>query len=173
MRIKNIAGQRFGRLVVLSSKGTNNFRKALWLCRCDCGGELVVVAGHLRSGNTKSCGCLQVASVVRKNFRHGMSERSDDTLLRKTYESYKNMVTRCTDPTNKDYHNYGGRGITVCERWLDSPLNFLEDMGVKPHVKLTIERTNVNLGYYRENCCWATRTIQARNMRPRWTKPTL
>lgn len=127
----------------------------MWLCRCDCGSEMMTTSHHLREGHTKSCGCLQ-REVVTK---HGQCS----TIKSNTYSSWDHMVQRCTNPNLKQHEDYGGRGIRVCDRWKEFK-NFLEDMGKCPF-RYSIDRIDNNKGYYKKNCRWATRKQQARNTR--------
>jgi hypothetical protein len=166
MAAKNIAGQRFGRLVAQSMIGTSRDRKAIWSTLCDCGASCVVRGKDLRSGNTKSCGCLRV-DVTRESGRarltHGHSRRS--SRLTPEYISWSSAKTRCFNPNKDDYAHYGGRGITMCDRWRDSFEAFLADMGPRPKGK-TLDRINVNGHYEPRNCRWATPKEQQENRRP-------
>lgn len=160
MSFIDLAGQKFGRLTVLSRVENSSHRKAQWLCQCDCGNTLHVPTGALRSGNTRSCGCLKIETTVIRSTKHGHSRPGKKT---STYKSWIDMIQRCTNTKNERYGDYGGRGIAICERWHDFR-NFLADMGEKPS-GLTIERRNNNGNYEPDNCYWATYSQQVRNRR--------
>lgn len=125
-----------------------------WLCTCICGKVWFVAAVSLKRKFTRSCGCRR----GEKGTTHGQTNSPE-------YTAWKNMRARCNRKTNKAYKYYGGRGITVCNRWQNSFENFLSDMGPRPNPKLTLERKNNNLGYAPENCIWDTRKNQAFNRR--------
>jgi hypothetical protein len=164
----DITGQRFGRLVALAlhSKGQRNpQRHPLWLCVCDCGQQTIVIVGSLRTGNTRSCGCLQrdVSRQLAKTLirvTHGQSRNRRQTAV---LQCWNNMMQRCFNSKCKDFKRYGGRGIKVCERWR-SFTNFFADMGPMPD-GYSIERIDVNGDYEPVNCKWIPLGEQWKNKR--------
>jgi hypothetical protein len=141
----------FGRLRVIGRNGSRG-NNALWTCECQCGNIADVPAADLRRGTSTSCGC----AVVDRLTTHGLT----GTLV---YRIWRNMRWRCANARSDDYPNYGGRGITVCERW-SSLEAFVEDMGLPPDGH-SIERRDVNGNYEPGNCIWATTETQQNNRR--------
>lgn len=155
-KVVDLTGQRFGRLVVVgrADPPKDKHGNTRWHCRCDCGNETDVVGYSLHRGMTASCGCLQ--KEARKTHDQSGS---------RLYRIWKNMRTRCANPHNQYYDDYGGRGITVCEEWHDF-VNFMqwaERTGYREN--LTIDRIDVNEGYNPVNCRWVTMHEQNRNKR--------
>lgn len=146
--MKDITGMKFGRLTVLRLSHKDNRHECHWLCKCDCGNEKTVSGNKLRSGNTKSCGCMQ------KEFLDGRLRRKHGLTNTKLYATWENMKHRCNDPNNWMYPNYGGRGIKVCEEWLDSSTFFEWAFDHGYEEGLSIERINVNRNYEPNNCEW-------------------
>lgn len=155
-------GTRYGRLTAISIHGVTGKSVTLVRCACDCGVEHVARLGDLRSGGTLSCGCLQRERASEASRTHGQKRGGK---VSPEYRAWQNMKTRCLDPRNAGYKNYGGRGITVCDRWLNSFEAFLQDMGQKPGPEYSIDRIDNSLSYNPDNCCWATRADQNRNTR--------
>jgi len=165
MSFIDLTNQKFGRLTVLEQdfSGLVCAYQACWICDCECGEQIIVRSQALRSGNTKSCGCLAHEIKKTVNIIHGDSGS-------RLFKIWIGIKQRCLNSKNKHYKYYGGRGITICERWLDY-VNFKEDMhkSYLEHINLhgesdtTIDRTNKNGNYELNNCKWSTRHEQILN----------
>lgn len=149
-------GLRYGRLTVIDQEFNSNGR-TMCTVECDCGVTKQVFAYALNKGSTVSCGCYN----MEKAITHGMSDSPE-------YTVYGSMKSRCYDTKNIAYHNYGKRGISVSDSWLEGFEAFFKDMGPRPSDKHTLERVDVNLGYSKENCIWTDdRGLQTYNSRKR------
>jgi hypothetical protein len=161
-RLEVKAGDRYGRLTIIKGVETKNGNR-YFECLCDCGNVAIERLHHLTKGITKSCGCYR--KIINKNRKiHGHSNSTP------TYNSWAMMKQRCYNSNRKDYYNYGGAGITVCERWRNSFENFLSDMGERP-IGTTLDRYPNQSGIYEpDNCRWATIKEQNNNKRQRGHK---
>jgi hypothetical protein len=164
----NRVGNKYGLLTVIEKATSPDKSYIMWKCLCDCGTYINVKAGNLNSGNTKSCGCNSSQLLIgKRSFKHGHNKVGNITT---EYRSWASMKGRCTNPNNHAYLDYGGRGITICERWMDEDKgfqNFLEDMGLKPTKYHSLDRyPNNDTGNYEpSNCRWGTDEQQCKNRR--------
>ncbi len=157
----DLTGQRSGKLVALRSLGEGKNRKVIWECQCDCGNTTTVQTQLFREKRVQSCGCLNHMPITGSvSLSHGHARRGKIT---RTYMTWQNMFQRCNNPLNPNFPDYGGRGITICERWQIFE-NFLADMGIRPP-KLSIDRINNNGNYEPGNCKWSTQREQVLNTR--------
>jgi hypothetical protein len=154
----NLAGMRFGMLVVVESNGTKKYGSAEWRCICDCGKSATVLGANLRAGRSKSCGCAKAAHLIKRCKTHGESKTSRE------YRIWCGMRVRCHNKNAVAYKDYGGRGIKICDRWGKYEA-FLEDMGRCPSAKHSIDRVNPNGDYEPNNCRWATASEQGASRR--------
>jgi hypothetical protein len=151
---QDLTGMKFNMLLVIGfigRIGSNN----QWECLCDCGNKKIIAAGNLKNNHTTSCGCFHKEQTSKKSKTHGLTKSNE-------YQVWAGMKSRCSDLNNS---KYGGRGIKVCERWINSFENFLNDMGFRPSKNHSIERIDVNGDYEPSNCKWATVEEQSWNKR--------
>lgn len=154
---KDLTGNKYGRLTVIKFIERPDVNVSYWECLCDCGNKVTVKSDHLVSGKIQSCKCLHKEITSKIKTKHGMTKT-------RIYRIWRNMLNRCFYKNYTEFYLYGGRGITVCDRWRYSFENFLKDMGV-PNDNLSIDRINVNGNYEPSNCKWSTAKEQANNRR--------
>lgn len=153
-KLIDLTGKRFGKLTVICRVENNKHGQPQWRCHCDCGKETIVVGQKLRKGITKSCGCLVYEQKTR--LTHGMT----GTVL---HNRWLNMKSRCFNPHNKRYERYGGRGITICDEWLDFKNFYNWSVANGFSEELSLDRIDNDKGYCPDNCRWATPRQQANN----------
>lgn len=152
-----LTGIRFGRLIAIEKIKVKYITK--YKCTCDCGNEVIIDHGSLQSGRTKSCGCLNKEKASENAYKHGHSGYNES----KEYRTWCNMKIRCYNKNHNRFEHYGGKGIKVCDRWLNSFENFLADMGNAPSSEYSIDRINNDGDYDPNNCRWATASEQINN----------
>lgn len=158
MKKINLLSQNFGNLSVISEYSKPNSKRKYWLCKCECGNTTIVNTTDLKSGHTKSCGCLKT--------KNNSTTTRNSIKANRLYNIWRGMKKRCYLPTNKDYKNYGGRGISVCDEWKNSFLTFYEwSMFNGYSDALTLDRIDVNGNYEPTNCRWVTMKMQQQNRR--------
>lgn len=166
-KLIDLTGQRFGRLTVLERAKNDKLGRARWLCRCDCGKEKIVSGTNLRSGQTRSCGCLSKEMSVKNGLKSRIGERSlkHGDFGSKLYGVWAGMKRRCQNPNTTYYKDYGGRGIKVCNEWqnYEAFKEWALESGYKEG--LTIERIDVNGNYCPNNCKWIPLSAQNANKR--------
>jgi hypothetical protein len=166
-----MVGRRFGRLIVLREmlwhRAPNGLTVRRFRVRCDCGTLFTVYGAHLRSGNTRSCGCLKLEILAENFTKHGDKRETNHA---REYNSWSAMLQRCYYKKNRHYKDYGARGIKVCARWRKSYPAFLKDMGRRPSPEHSLDRIDNDGNYTPHNCRWATASQQQTNKRPRRRK---
>lgn len=171
-RIEVKEGDRFNRLIILNEEPRHIKPSGqlvrMFKLKCDCGNIIVTSLGCLRGGNTNSCGCYNKERTSATSIKHGETTKDYKRNYTPEYQSWRCMRDRCLYPGNSRWKHYGGRGITICDRWLNLKngfKNFLEDMGRKPNPSYSIDRINVNGNYEPTNCRWSDDKTQVKNRR--------
>ena len=149
----DLIGKSFHKLTVIEYLGGRKYK-----CKCDCGNFSIIGKGNLINNHTKSCGCYMTSRIKESNSTHGLTDSSE-------YAIWTLIKARCTNKNSKSYKHYGGRGITICDSWINSFDTFLFDMGRRPSHLHSIDRIDNEKGYFKENCRWATKEVQANNTR--------
>ena len=157
-RAEDITGKTFGEWTIVSFHSKNKGRAIRWNCRCSCGSMRILMAGNFLSG--KSTRCRTCSSAIR-----GLRERGPAYDFPREERVWTAMKQRCLNTDDHAFSRYGGRGIIICDRWLESFSNFIEDMGPRPSAKHSLDRIDNGGGYAKDNCRWATIAIQHRNTR--------
>lgn len=151
----DLTGMRFGRLTVISKTRSNSGRVA-WMCKCDCGNETAPMTTELLKGRTQSCGCLHSENIGNASRKHGQYKT-------RLYRIWGNMIQRCSNPKNDNYHLYGAKGVSVCDEWKDFAVFSKWAMENGYSDSLSIDRIETDKGYFPENCRWATPQEQTDN----------
>ena len=156
-KVLDLTGKTFARLTVVG-RSENRGKEARWKCLCECGNQSIVFGLSLKSGKTKSCGCLAKEITAKRSITHGMWGTS-------IWRAWTAMKARCSTPSLRSYKDYGGRGISVCSEWESSFEAFFKDMGPKPTPAHQLDRIDNDGGYCPENCQWVTATANMNNRR--------
>lgn len=156
-KMHDLTGRKYGRLVV-TKVSHKTHSGTYWFCKCDCGNTIKAIINHLNNGHIKSCGCLKKENAKKSFTIHGLYKIPE-------YRAWIGMKSRCYNHKTKGFKNYGGRGIKVCNRWLNSFENFYSDVGKKLFSKASIDRIDNDKNYSPNNCRWTDRVTQNNNKR--------
>src|SRR5580765_2511625 len=136
----DLVDERFGRILVICQLGSNSLGKVEWVCICDCGSQIKVTTGNLRSGNTTNCGCVRSEKMTQHNLKHGLHGTPE-------YNAWTNMLQRCYNPKVRNYPWYGARGIKVCNEWRNNFEAFYKHIGPRPGPEYSVDRIDNNGNY--------------------------
>lgn len=163
-KIKDLSGERFGRLTVsaMAAERVGKERRVGWVCECECGKTIIAIGKNLKNGKTQSCGCLRADLMREARTTHGGCNE-------KLYNVWRTMKARCHNPKDADFCYYGARGVTVCDRWRNSYSAFRDDVGCGWKEGLTLDRIDNDGDYEPGNTRWVTMNAQAKNRRPRYS----
>jgi hypothetical protein len=160
-KYEGLEGKKYNRLTLINGYFVGETYK--YECLCECGKTVSVsankIVGSAKLKQTKSCGCYRTEKIIERSTKHGKSKKTNE------YFAWCSMKERCNNPNVPSYINYGGRGIKVCDEWLNSFETFFKDMGERPSPTHSIDRIDNSKGYSKENCKWSTKTEQALNQR--------
>lgn len=162
-KLKILNGSRYGNLTIINEVDAVQYKEKLarmFLCQCDCGNTKIIALNNLRRGKIISCGCYHKKEVTLRSTKHSL-------YYHPLYSIWIGMKQRCYNPNNKFYHRYGGRGIKICDEWLNDVRQFITDMYPTWQEDLSIDRKDNDMGYSKDNCRWATRKEQSNNQSPR------
>ena len=164
-KLIDLTGRQFGRLTVIARTDSKRLPsgqpQSQWACRCQCGVTATVLGRMLRDGKTTSCGCFHREQLAERSTKHGCARVGRKT---SEYSIWCDMIKRCSNPNHSHYRHYGGRGITVCDKWRNDFTAFLNDIGSRPD-GMSLARINTDGNYEPANVRWATNVEQARNKR--------
>lgn len=151
-----MVGKKYNMLTVLLDVGYSHGQQS-YLCECDCGNKKVITGQRIRNEETKSCGCLSKNLTKVRNRKHGKTGTA-------IYRTWSNIKNRCRNTNHRNYKDYGGRGVDMCDAWFNSFEQFYKDVGDIPE-GMSLDRINNDKGYFKENCRWATKAEQSKNRR--------
>lgn len=167
LNINDYVGLKYGRLTIIKEGSCIKYNRTIMrkvLCKCDCGNKKEIDLNSIKRGKSTSCGCFNKEFAKKNHTKHGLAMISTG-IRHPDYNIWTKLKGRCLNPNDKSYKHYGGRGIKICDRWMHSFENFIEDLGWRPSQKYSIERIDYNKDYCPENCKWILKSEQTKNCR--------